>query len=95
MALRLDPPAVVKVDQALHGYADGHRQLALSTEIKPADLKTLLVMSDASGPGMRIAPATSISQATHSPNQESTPCHALGQHLDAASRMRMDAYTPH
>ncbi len=57
MALRLDPPPGVKVDQALHGYADGHRQLALSTEIKPADLKTLLVMSDASGSGMRIAPA--------------------------------------
>lgn len=57
MALRITPPPGVKIDQALHGYADGHRQLALSAAIKPADLKTLLVMSDSSGSGMRIAPS--------------------------------------
>ena len=44
----------VKVHQALHGYADGHRQLALSTTLKPRDLKTLLVLSDVSGPGGRL-----------------------------------------
>src|SRR5271166_3661788 len=44
----------VKVHQALHGYADGHRQLALSTTLKPRDLKTLLVLSDVSGPGARL-----------------------------------------
>lgn len=43
-----------KVHQALHGYADGHRQLALSTTLKPKDQKTLLALSDISGPGARI-----------------------------------------
>ncbi|MFK0278374.1 hypothetical protein ACIQUG_32200 [Ensifer sp. NPDC090286] len=48
--------AVVKsrVHQALHGYADGHRQLALSTSLKPRDQKTLLSLSDISGPGAKI-----------------------------------------
>lgn len=37
--------------QALHGYADGHRQLGLSTSLSPRDTKTLLMLSDISGPG--------------------------------------------
>jgi len=40
----------VRLHQALHGYADGHRLLASSASLKPRDLKTMLVMSDASGP---------------------------------------------
>jgi len=43
-----------KVHQAFHGYADGHRQLALSTTLKPKDQKTLLALSDISGPGARL-----------------------------------------
>jgi GTPase-associated protein 1, N-terminal domain type 1 len=43
-----------KAHQALHGYADGHRQLALSTTLKPRDQKTLLGLSDISGPGARL-----------------------------------------
>lgn len=39
------------VHQALHGYSDGHQQLALSAKLKPRDQKTLLVLSDSSGPG--------------------------------------------
>lgn len=44
----------VKVQQTLHGYADGHRQLASSVTLKPRDIKTMLVLSDISGPGARI-----------------------------------------
>ena len=44
----------VKLDQALHGYAEGHRELASSTKLKPRDAKTMLVLSDVSGPGTRI-----------------------------------------
>ena len=40
-----------QLHQALHGYADGHRQLALSTTLKPRDQKRLLALSDSSGPG--------------------------------------------
>ena len=40
-----------KLHQALHGYADGHHQLALSTTLKPRDQKILLELSDISGPG--------------------------------------------
>lgn len=39
------------VHQALHGYSDGHQQLALSVKLKPRDQKTLLTLSDTSAPG--------------------------------------------
>lgn len=41
------------IHQALHGYADGHRQLSISVELKPQDSKTLMTLSDSSGPGVR------------------------------------------
>ena len=41
----------IRVHQALHGYADGHRLLACSTTLKARDQKTMLVMSDVSGAG--------------------------------------------
>jgi len=42
------------VHQALHGYAGGHRQLALSMTLKPRDQRALLALSDISGPGARL-----------------------------------------
>lgn len=44
----------LRVHQALHGYADGHRLLACSANLKGRDVKTMLVFSDLSGPGARI-----------------------------------------
>jgi hypothetical protein len=44
----------VKLHQALHGYAEGHRELASSVQLKRRDAKTMLVLSDISGPGVRI-----------------------------------------
>jgi hypothetical protein len=44
----------LKLHQVLHGYADGHRQLAASTQLKPRDAKMMLVLSDLSGPGAPI-----------------------------------------
>jgi hypothetical protein len=44
----------VRLNQTLHGYSDGHRQLASSIALKPKDVKTMLVLSDISGPGARI-----------------------------------------
>jgi hypothetical protein len=44
----------VKVHQAVHGYADGHRQLTASVSLKPNDAKTMLVLSDISGAGAQI-----------------------------------------
>lgn len=44
----------VRLNQTLHGYSDGHRQLASSIGLKPKDIKTMLVLSDISGPGARI-----------------------------------------
>lgn len=41
----------VRVHQALHGYEDGHRLVALSAKLKPRDQKTMLLLSDASGAG--------------------------------------------
>ncbi len=44
----------LRIHQALHGYADGHRQLASSVTLKGRDFKTMLILSDASGPSARI-----------------------------------------
>lgn len=41
----------IKVRQVLHGYSDGHRQLAASVALKSRDLRTMLILSDISGPG--------------------------------------------
>ncbi len=41
----------VRLDQALHGYADGHTLLGCSTSLPSRDLKRMLVLSDASGQG--------------------------------------------
>lgn len=54
MAYGVMRPLEFKVHQALHGYVDGHRQLALSVQLKPKDQKTLLALSDISGPGARL-----------------------------------------
>ena len=41
----------VRLNQTLHGYSDGHRQLASSIALKPKDLKTILELSDILGFG--------------------------------------------
>ena len=56
MADELKVPEKPKLHQALHGYAKGHHQLALSTTLKPRDQKILLELSDISGPGGNIGP---------------------------------------
>ncbi|MCM2346267.1 MAG: hypothetical protein NDI95_06410 [Acidovorax soli] len=40
------------VQQALHGYSEGHRQFACSAQLTPNDARLVLVMSDASGSGV-------------------------------------------
>ncbi|MCK1538241.1 MULTISPECIES: hypothetical protein [unclassified Bradyrhizobium] len=40
----------VPLQQTLHGYSEGHRLLASSIDLPSRDAKTLLMMSDASGP---------------------------------------------
>lgn len=54
MAHGVRQSGVLKVHQALHGYADGHRQLAASVKLQSRDIKTMLVLSDISGPGARV-----------------------------------------
>jgi hypothetical protein len=56
MAHGLNDPKI-RVHQALHGYADGHRLLACSTTLKPRDQKSMLIMSDVSGPNAIIGDA--------------------------------------
>lgn len=46
--------SAIKIHQALHGYTDGHRELALSATLSARDAKTLLTLSDRSGPGVKI-----------------------------------------
>ena len=42
------------IHQTLHGYSDGHREIAASTTLRSSDVKFMLVLSDISGPGTRI-----------------------------------------
>lgn len=42
----------VTIHQALHGYSEGHRQLACSESLNQKDARLLLVMSDVAGPGV-------------------------------------------
>ncbi len=39
----------ISIDQALHGYAGGHRLLGGSIKLQEGDARTMLVLSDASG----------------------------------------------
>jgi GTPase-associated protein 1, N-terminal domain type 1 len=41
----------LRLEQALHGYSDGHRLIASSTKLLGRDAKTILMFSDASGSG--------------------------------------------
>ncbi len=59
---------LLKVHQALHGYADGHRLLESSISLPANDSRLMLVMSDASGPGVTTLAKTYI---TGYPLQES------------------------
>jgi len=45
-------PQSRKVEQALHGYAEGHRRLASSLELSAEANRQMLSMSDASGPSV-------------------------------------------
>lgn len=42
----------ITIHQALHGYSEGHRQLACSVVLSPKDARLVLVMSDVSGSGV-------------------------------------------
>jgi GTPase-associated protein 1, N-terminal domain type 1 len=43
----------IYIDQALHGYADGHQLLATSADLTSEQQSALLIMSDLSGPAFR------------------------------------------
>lgn len=40
------------VEQTLHGYSDGHRLIAGTAKLPTADARSMLILSDASGPGI-------------------------------------------
>ena len=44
---------ILQIHQALHGYSRGHQRLSGSSQVRPRDAKTMLVLSDISGPGVR------------------------------------------
>lgn len=43
-----------QVHQSLHGYADGHSQLASSIKLSPRDARAMLVLSDLAGAGGKV-----------------------------------------
>ncbi|WP_420142132.1 hypothetical protein, partial [Sphingomonas sp.] len=47
----------IVVQQTLHGYSDGHRLIAGSVSLSSVDARTMLVMSDLSGPGVKPPPS--------------------------------------
>src|SRR5690606_3012322 len=46
--------ATSSIHQAIHGYRDGHRLLSSSTPLPPDASRTMLVLSDMSGPSMQL-----------------------------------------
>lgn len=52
MAVDVIPTVIINVHQSLHGYSDGHRQLACSAKLSQDDAKLVLTMSDVSGAGI-------------------------------------------
>lgn len=44
----------IQIDQTLHGYSEGHRLIAGSFKLPQSDARSMLVLSDASGSGIRI-----------------------------------------
>jgi hypothetical protein len=42
------------VQQTLHGYGEGHRLLAGSVSLPPRDMRTMLILSDSSGSGVKM-----------------------------------------
>ncbi|UPK12183.1 hypothetical protein IVA93_02870 [Bradyrhizobium sp. 155] len=42
------------VQQTLHGYGEGHRLLAGSVSLPPRDMRTMLILSDSSGSGVKL-----------------------------------------
>ena len=46
-----------KVHQVLHGYSDGHRMISGSLSLSSAEARTMVVMSDLSGAGVRPSPS--------------------------------------
>ena len=51
MADRLNIGNRLLIQQALHGYTDGHRLISASMQLPTGDAKTVLVLSDSSGGG--------------------------------------------
>ena len=45
--------ATASIHQAIHGYREGHRLLSSSTSLPPDATRTMLVLSDMSGPSMQ------------------------------------------
>ena len=84
--------ARVTLHQALHGYAEGHGQLATSVNLKPRDNKTLLILSDISGPG---APLDDAGYLTGYPLPELRflrLCQDLARARDVTTWLRMDPH---
>ena len=54
MAHGVESGSRLRLHQALHGYAEGHRELAVSTKLRPGDRKRLLTLSDVSGPSVQV-----------------------------------------
>lgn len=54
MAHRIGDRPSLTLQQTLHGYSEGHRLLGSSIDLPNRDAKTMLMMSDASGPAATI-----------------------------------------
>lgn len=54
MADDVTRPRAIIVQQALHGYTDGHREIASSVQLAGRDARTMLAMSDLASAGTRL-----------------------------------------
>jgi hypothetical protein len=54
MADDVTRPRAIVFQQALHGYSDGHREIASSVQLAARDARTMLAMSDLASTGTRL-----------------------------------------
>lgn len=81
---RGDPVTVIKVDQTLHGYSEGHRLLAASRRLSGESQRAMRTLSDLSGP--RLVPGFADYLTGYTLSEEKLLCLARTWYADECDR---------
>src|SRR6202030_3438204 len=88
----MNKSCTIQLHQAVHGYSDARRQFALSAPLTPRDAKTLLILSDSSGPGARFPERGYLTGYPFNGVRVLCPGSDVARAGNAATRVRLDAH---